>query len=82
MDSFRNHFFYTHFPRFTLILSIHFSPFNPPIDKEITEILYAGKLKEPDPITEVKAWEKRWRENRDKPFHIHFNGGNKVRRNA
>jgi len=72
MDSFRNHWFYTHFPRFTLNLPIHFSPFNPPIDKEINEILYSGKLQEPDPIIEIKTWENWWRENRDKPFHIHF----------
>jgi len=72
MDSFRNHWFYLHFPRFTLIQSIHFSPFNPPIDKEINDVLYSGKLQEPNPLIEVEAWEKWWHENRDKPFHIQF----------
>lgn len=72
MDSFRNHWFYTHFPRFTLILPIHFSPFNLPIDKEINDVLYSGKLQEPNPLIEVEAWEKWWHENRDKLFHIHY----------
>ena len=72
MDSFRNHWFYTHFPRFSLNLPIHFSPFNQPLDNEINEILYAGKLQEPDPIIEIKTWEKWWHENRDKPFHIQY----------
>jgi len=72
MDSFRNHFFYTHFPRFTLIQPLHFSPFNPPIDKEINDILYSGKLQEPNPLIEVEAWETWWKENRGKPFHIQY----------
>jgi len=57
------------------MLSLHFSPFNPPIDKEINEVLYAGKLQESDPIIEVQEWQKWWRENRDKPIHLHFYGG-------